>query len=218
MHQKSYQLIIFDLDGTLTDSKQGITKGIQYALSKFNIEVQDLDTLQPFIGPPFAESFQKYFHFNEEQAKQAVVHFREYYTKQGMFENKVYPGIQQLLNQLKKNNKILAVATLKPTSYAEQILQHFNLKQYFTAIIGSEFNNNRFSKTIIIEHLLSKMKDIPKKNIVMIGDREQDIVGAKNNIIDIIAVRYGYAALQELEQAEPTIIIDSVEELGKFLQ
>ena len=208
-----YNVVLFDLDGTLTDSKIGITKSVQYALSKFNIQEDNLDNLESFIGPPLFESFQKHYGFETSQAQDAVDFYREYFSTSGMYENVVYPGIPDLLADLKSKRKELIVATSKPTIFANQILNAFNLYQYFTTVVGSHLDGTRTSKTEIIAHALTLGK--PKKQrTVMVGDREHDVIGAQGNAIDSIAVTYGYGSLLELQRASPTYLAHAVEDIG----
>ena len=176
-----YDVVLFDLDGTLTDSKIGITKSVQYALSKFNIREDDLDNLESFIGPPLSESFQKHYGFEPSQAQDAVDFYREYFSTSGMYENAVYPGILDLLADLKSKRKQLIVATSKPTVFANQILNSFNLYQYFTTVVGSHLDGTRVSKTEIIAHALSTLGKSKENGAVMVGDREHDIIGAQDN-------------------------------------
>lgn len=212
-----YQTILFDLDGTLTDPKEGILNSIEYALQKFNIQINQRDELIPFIGPPLQESFQKFFSFDKEQAWQAVQYYREYFAKQGLFENKVYPGIPKLLERLRTDHRVLAVATSKPTIYSERILERFKLKQYFHLIIGSNLDGTRVAKTEVIRETLAGLSVIKNESVIMIGDREHDIFGAKNNHINSIGVTYGYGSKKELEDAGATYFAASIEELGKVL-
>ena len=209
-----YNAVLFDLDGTLTDSKIGITKSVQYALSKFNIREDNLDNLESFIGPPLSESFQKHYGFETSQAQDAVDFYREYFSTSGMYENAVYPGIPDLLADLKSKRKELIVATSKPTIFANQILKAFNLYQYFTAVVGSHLDGTRTSKTEIIAHALSMLGKPKTSSTVMIGDREHDIIGAQGNAIDSIAVTYGYGSLLELQCANPTHLAHAVEDIG----
>ena len=209
-----YEVVLFDLDGTLTDSKVGITKSVQYALSKFDIQEDNLDNLEPFIGPPLSESFQTYYGFEPSQAQDAVDFYREYFSTSGMYENVVYPGIPDLLVDLKSKRKELIVATSKPTVFANQILNAFNLDQYFTAVVGSHLDGTRTSKTEIIAHALSALGSPSKNSAVMVGDREHDIIGAQGNAIDSIAVTYGYGSLSELQRANPTHLAHAVEDIG----
>ena len=209
-----YDVVLFDLDGTLTDSKIGITKSVQYALSKFNIREDNLDNLESFIGPPLSESFQKYYGFEPNQAQDAVDFYREYFSTSGMYENGVYPGIPDLLADLKSKGKELIVATSKPTIFANQILNSFNLYQYFTAVVGSRLDGTRTSKIEIIAHALSMLGKPQENDAVMVGDREYDVIGAQGNAINSIAVTYGYGSLSELQRANPTHLAHTVEDIG----
>lgn len=212
----SYQMILFDLDGTLTDPKTGITKSVQYALAKFNIDEPDLDKLIPFIGPPLVESFQEFYSLSKEEAQTAVGYYREYFTQYGMYENAVYPGIKEMLAKLVDAGKELIIATSKPTVFSEKILEYFGMLPYFKAIVGSNLDGSRIHKTEIIDYILAGIPHIAKADIVMVGDRKHDIIGAQNNGIDAIAVSYGYGGLEELQQAGPSLIISSVNDLEQF--
>lgn len=213
---KAYPLILFDLDGTLTDPKVGITRSVQYALDKFGLQAE-LDDLVPFIGPPLHESFQVFYAFNEKQAVQAVAYYREYYSERGLYENAVYPGIAGLLQRLREQKRELAVATSKPTFFAEKVLKHFNLDLFFSLIAGSNLDGTRTDKTEVIRFALQQLSSYSPKRVVMVGDRKHDIIGARNCGIDSIAVAYGYGSTTELAQAAPTTLVHSVEELGRLL-
>ncbi|WP_425058828.1 5'-nucleotidase [Sporomusa carbonis] len=213
----SYEVILFDLDGTLTDPKIGITKSVQYALEKFGIYEPDLDKLIPFIGPPLVESFREFYSLNTSEAHQAVAYYREYFTKSGMYENAVYSGIQELLSKLSCGNKQLIIATSKPTVFSEQIAQYFDIKKFFSLIVGSNLDGSRIHKTEIIAYILATIPQVSREKIVMVGDRKHDIIGAQNNGIDSIAVAYGYGTSAELQQANPTYIVSSVSELEQIL-
>lgn len=215
--QKSYDIIFFDLDGTLTNSKEGITKSVQYALSKLDIHEENLDKLEPFIGPPLMESFQKFYGFDTKKAKQAVSYYREYFAETGIYENKLYPGISELLSELKENKKRLVIATSKPTVFTERILKHFDIYSYFELIVGSNLDGTRSTKSEVIEYALSKLEGIKNEDIVMVGDRSYDIKGAVVNKIDSIAVTYGFGSQEEISDAKPNYIVDSVEELQNLL-
>ena len=149
--------ILFDLDGTLTDSMAGITKSVQYALKKFNIKVNDLNDLCKFIGPPLNESFMEFYNFSEEDAAKGVDFYREYFAEKGIFENKPYENIDKLLKKLKAAGKILILATSKPEPYALRIMDHFNLSQYFDFIAGSTLNGSRSKKVMLFPLLLRKI-------------------------------------------------------------
>ncbi|QOV12202.1 HAD family hydrolase [Viridibacillus arvi] len=213
----NYQYILFDLDGTLTDPKVGITKSVAYALDKMNIEVVDYPKLDLFIGPPLQESFLAYYGLNERQANEAIGYYRERFKQHGLYENEVYPGIKTLLETLKKKGKTLAVATSKPTVFAEKILQHFKLAQYFDVIVGSNLDGTRIEKAEVIHEVLLQLSSPDKSEIIMIGDRKHDLIGAKQEGIANIGVLYGYGSKEELALEEPTYIVSNIEELDSIL-
>ncbi|MBR6364768.1 MAG: HAD family hydrolase [Lachnospiraceae bacterium] len=211
------QYILFDLDGTLTDPAEGITKSVQYALKHFGIEEDDLEKLQPFIGPPLMESFMDFYGFSEEQAREAVTYYREYFRPQGIFENEVYKGIPELLEKLTDAGKTLILATSKPVVFAEQILEHFDLRQYFEFIGGSDIEQTRAKKTEILQYILEECQLVDLTELVMVGDRKHDIIGAKQFGIDTVGVLYGYGSEEELKEAGADVLVDSVRELGEYL-
>ena len=215
MNEKTH--ILFDLDGTITDSFEGICKSAQYALQYFGITVPDFDTLRPFIGPPLRDSFRNLFGFNDEQVEQAVTRYREYFSVTGLLENTLYTGMDVLLPRLKAEGKLLCVATSKATVYAQKILQHFNIAQHFHFIAGSELDGQRSKKAEVIRYALEHMPVINLKNAVMIGDRKHDVLGAKEIGMDCIGVLYGYGDEAELTAAGVTVMVDSVEDLGRLL-
>ena len=212
----TYKIILFDLDGTLSDPKEGITKSVQYALQKFNIEEENLDKLDCFIGPPLKESFGEFYDFDDEKSNQAVDYYRDRFKMKGMFENQLYPCIPQLLQKLKQKY-ILVVATSKPTVFSQQILEFFHINDYFDVVVGSNLDGTRSSKTEIIQYILEQYKEYQLVDFVMIGDRKYDIAGANNNHIDSIGVTYGYGSKEELLQSHPTFIVESVSELKRIL-
>ena len=212
-----YKYLLFDLDGTLTDPALGITNSVIYALHKFDIEVSDRSALYKFIGPPLKESFKIYYGFSDGQSDLAVQYYREYFKKYGMFENKVYDGIQDLLLQLKSKGKSLIVATSKPEAFANKILQHFNLYDYFDFVAGATMNNSRNKKADIIQYALENCNISEKSSAVMIGDREHDIIGAKENGLDSIGVLFGYGTYDELKEAGATFIADSPMEILNYV-
>lgn len=211
-----YQNLIFDLDGTLTDSAPGVTKSVQYALKKFAIEVE-AEQLKAFVGPPLQQSFQKYYGFSEADAFKAVSYYREYYSKFGIYENRLYPDIGNLIRNLKSVGKKLYVATSKPTIFAEKVLAHFEIDCFFSMIVGSNLDGTRVNKVEVLEYLFKHAHGMDLKRAVMIGDRKFDIIGAHAKKLDSIAVTYGYGSLEELSAEEPTKIVSSVSELQTFL-
>lgn len=210
--------ILFDLDGTLTDPGIGITNSVMYALKKYNIDITDRSKLYKFIGPPLSESFENFYGFSKEQSNAAVGFYREYYKDKGIFENFMYEGIQELLKKLKTNGKVLYVATSKPTVFANQILEHFGLSEYFTDIVGSELDGTRVKKNEVIQYVIEKNNITDFDKCVMIGDREQDIIGAKTCNIKSIGVLYGYGDQNELENAGANDIVNDIDELAKILE
>lgn len=212
-----YTYILFDLDGTLTDPKLGITKSVAYALDEMGITNVEPDSLTKFIGPPLQESFIEFYGFSEEESQKAIKHFREYFREKGIFENEIYDGIKDLLMKLKNQNYILAVATSKPQVFAEEVLKHFEIYDYFDCIIGSELDGTRSKKAEVIQCVLEKIDISDKTKVIMIGDREHDIIGANTIGIDSIGVYYGYAEEGELEKAGATYVVKTVSDLNKFL-
>lgn len=217
LEKKDYEYILFDLDGTLTDPKEGITKSVAYALESFGIHVEDLDSLCKFIGPPLKESFMVYYGLDDAQGDQAVEKYRERFAVTGLFENKVYPGIREMLELLKEQGKTLLVATSKPSIYARQILEHFDLMKYFAFLSGSELDGTRVDKAEVITYALQENKIQDLSKVIMIGDREHDIIGANKNGIDSIGVLYGYGCREEFEKNHASYVAKQVEELKEIL-
>ncbi len=212
--------LLFDLDGTLTDPKVGITTCVQYALHSFGIEEPDLDNLEPFIGPPLKESFMNFYQMSEEQAEAAVEKYRERFKDTGIFENKLYDGIPEMLRTLQSKGMFLAVASSKPTVFVERILEHFNIAKFFSVVVGSELDGSRVNKDEVVQEALKRLfKDQPvqKDQVYMIGDRKFDVEGAKALQVESVGVTYGYGSMEELKAAKADYIVRSVEELQKFL-
>lgn len=209
------KVILFDLDGTLTDSGPGITACVQYALEKMGRPEPDLKKLEVFVGPPLVDQFMAYAGFTKEEADQAVVYYRERYTTKGMFENALYPGIEELLAYLKDQGCVLAVASSKPEPYVHQILEYFKLTGYFTEIVGAELEEGqRSTKEEVIEEALKRLHmESSRQDVVMVGDRSYDVLGAHACGIQCIGVAYGYGSMDELIRAGVTYVADSVEEL-----
>ena len=211
------QYLLFDLDGTLTDPMVGITSSVQYALEKFGIHVRYLKELIPFIGPPLAESFQKFYGFSKEDAEKAIQYYREYYTPKGIFENEVYEGIPEMLAHLTEAGFTLLVATSKPTVFARKVLKHFGIEDYFSFVGGSELDGSRTKKAEVISYIL-KTCGIEAKEAIMIGDRRHDIEGGKACGLESVGVLYGYGMEQELTEAGANHIIRTVAELEDYLR
>ena len=211
-----YTNILFDLDGTLTDPQEGIVKSLQYALKKCSIIENDAEKLAGCIGQPLHEIFETLYGFSREQAMKAVGYYREYFTDTGIFENSLYPGIDKLLSELSRYGCSLVLATSKPTVYAEKILRHFDIDQYFNAVVGSNLDGSMTDKNEIIQYITHSM-GLSRDETVIVGDRMYDVTGAKNNGIDSIAVAFGYGSQDELKEAGPVYMVDSVDELYKLL-
>jgi phosphoglycolate phosphatase len=169
-----YKYVLFDLDGTLTDSAPGIINSVIYALKKYGIEVDDRKSLYKFVGPPLADSFENYYGFSKEKIEKTIEYYHEYYRDKGMFENLVYEGLESLLKTLKDNNKTLIVATSKPQVLAEKILEHFNIAKYFTCIAGSNLDGTRSKKGEVIKYALESCGITDLSEVIMIGDRKYE--------------------------------------------
>lgn len=211
---------LFDLDGTLTDPKEGITTCVQYALHSLGIEEPDLDRLESFIGPPLKDSFMEFYGMDEEQAQAAVKKYRERFNDKGLFENEIYPGIAPMLQMLSEKGFRLAVASSKPTVFVEKILEHFGIRQYFKVVVGSELDGSRTSKDQVVMEALRQLfgaKPILYHEVYMIGDRRFDVEGARAMKVESVGVTYGYGGMEELREAHADYIVESVEELREFL-
>ncbi len=214
---KNYKYLLFDLDGTLTDPAEGITNSVIHALKKWGIEVEDRSELYCFIGPPLSTSFKKYYGFSEENSLKCVEYYREYFRDRGIFENKVYDGIPELLERLKKDGKILVVATSKPEEFAKRILDHFDLAKYFDFVAGASMDESRNKKADVIRYALDLAKIENKAEALMIGDRDQDMLGAQVNGIDSLGVLYGYGDSEELSASGAKYIAETVEQILEYV-
>lgn len=212
-----YQHILFDLDGTLTDPGIGITNSVMYALKKFQIEVEDRTTLFKFIGPPLKASFEKYYGFSKEESELALQYYREYFKPKGLYENQVYKGVRELLTELKSRNKTLILATSKPEEFAIEILRHFDLYKYFDFVAGATMDSSRVKKEDVILYALQSYGISDLSSVIMIGDREHDILGAKQVGLDSIGVLYGYGDYEELKEAGATYIAENTEDILKII-
>ncbi|MBE5967651.1 MAG: HAD family hydrolase [Lachnospiraceae bacterium] len=210
------EFILMDLDGTITNPKLGITKSFRYALKHWNIRIEDLDTLTRHIGPPLRDSFLEYG-FSGDQLEQAIVKYREYFNKQGIFENEVYEGMEEFLRKLNRAGKKVIVATSKPEELARRILEHFYLAEYFADICGATFDESRAKKDEVIQYALDKNGITDYTKAVMVGDREYDIAGAKAIGIASVGVLYGFGSEEELRKAGAGRIAATVEELYNVL-
>ena len=211
-------IILFDLDGTLTDPRAGMIKSIQYALSYFNVDVENIDknNMNKFIGPPIRWSFKELFGFADQDIEKAVEKYREYYVAKGLYENDMYDGIDILLKKLNDSGKTLIVATSKATDQAHEVLRHFGIDKYFSFISGAELNGDRSEKNELILYAFEKNNIHSKDDCIMVGDRKYDIIGAKTVGIKSIGVLYGFGSYEELTDAGADYIVKDVEELSSF--
>lgn len=214
---KSYDIFLFDLDGTITDSAPGITNSVIYALKKYGIAEDNYQKLCRFIGPPLTVSFQEYYGFSKEQSEEAVGFYREYYKDRGIFENSVYDGFEEVVKKLKGAGKMLVVATSKPEPFAKRIIEHFGLAPYFNYVAGMELDGGRGTKAEVIDYAIKECGIKDKTKVLMVGDREHDVIGAKKAGIDCLGILYGFGTREELEKAGATYIEENPEDILKFL-
>lgn len=208
--------VFFDLDGTLTDPGEGITNSVMFALKRFGIEVTDRRKLYPFIGPPLTDSFMEYYGFSHEQAMLAIKYYREYYEPTGIFENKLYGGISDMLKVLKAAGKTLVLATSKPENMAIRVLKKYEIFEPFDFVCGASMDETRTEKADVIRYALS-VSGVSPKNAVMVGDRKYDILGAHANGMQAVGVLFGYGTKDELEAAGAEHTVADVEELKEYL-
>ncbi len=210
------KVVLFDLDGTLTDPALGIAKSVAYALESFSIHTEDLGGLLKFIGPPLKDSFMEYYGFSEEQALTGVAKYREYFSDKGIYENKLYPGMKEMLEKLKNSGLRLILATSKPKIFADVILEHFDIMKYFELTCGCELDGTRGKKSEVIRYAM-ETAGLSADSTVMVGDRKHDVLGAKEAGIGCIGVLFGYGGYDELREAGADVIVATVEELGEAL-
>ncbi|MBB5263238.1 phosphoglycolate phosphatase-like HAD superfamily hydrolase/DNA-binding MarR family transcriptional regulator [Catenibacillus scindens] len=212
-----YKYILFDLDGTLTDPFEGITKSVQYALNAFDIKDEPLEKLKKFIGPPLKESFMEFYGFDSDKAKKAVEKYRERFSEKGIFENSLYPGIDGMLAHLKEAGCVLAIASSKPEVFVKRIVDHFNIEKYFDQITGSFLDGRRTKKSEVVQAALEALHVEDKDTAIMVGDRFHDVEGAREVGLSCIGVSFGYGGREELSKAKAAAIADSVDELEHML-
>lgn len=210
------ETILFDLDGTLTDPGLGITNAAMYALKELGYPVPEREALYAFIGPPLHDSFSKYYGMTPAQAEQAVALFRVYFKKQGIHENQLFPGIPEMLEALRRAGKRLVLATSKPEEFARETMAYFGLDRYVPELAGATMGTERSTKGDVIAYALERFQ-IDPSTAVMVGDREYDILGAKENGLPAIGVSFGYGSRDELGQAGAIAIADSPAALTKLL-
>ena len=210
-----YNSVLFDLDGTLTDPGSGITNSFIHAFKYYGIEISDRSELYKFIGPPLIPSFMSYG-LSEKQATEAIKYYREYFTEKGIYENVLYEGTIPMLEKLKKSGKKLIVATSKPDVFAEIILDHFGISHYFDLVAGATLGEKRTDKSEVIAYAL-QTGNIDPGTTVMVGDREHDVIGARENGLDCIGVLYGYGSREELTEAGADYIAETPAEVAEYV-
>lgn len=214
MHQQN---ILFDLDGTLTDPREGITRSIQYALGKLDIHEPDLTRLEHFIGPPLLQCFMQTYGFDEPRAWEAVNHYRDRFKVTGLYENRVFDGVAQLLGMLGEQGRTLYIATSKPAVFAREIARHFDFARHFKVIYGSELDGTRTNKVELIRHLLDE-EGLDPAQTLMIGDRKHDLIGARENGLQAIGVGYGFGSHEELMAESPAWYFATLAEMHQAFE
>lgn len=209
--------VFMDLDGTITDSAEGILNCFEYALNHFGIQVESRAELEQFIGPPLKRSFVEGFGFAEDKADEAVTKYRERFKMVGMYENEVYKGMEQALQSLKEAGKVLIVATSKPEHLAKEILAHFKLDAYFEDICGSCDDFNRNEKDEVIRYALEKHGITNPEDVLMVGDRRFDVIGAAKCGLKCMGVLYGFGDREELESAGAAYVAETVEDMARII-
>lgn len=212
-----YQYILFDLDGTLTDSREGITKSVQYALDQIGIHEPDLTSLEHFIGPPLYDEFIRCYGFSPEVAKNAVAAYRERYNEVGWKENLLFDGIPAVLKALGDAGRKLGVASSKPKVFVERILNLFDIAQYFDVVSGATLDGKVSTKAQVLDCALNGLGVTDKAQAVLVGDRMHDVEGAKAHGIDCVGVTFGFGGRQELAEAGAAYIVDTMDELQAVL-
>ncbi len=213
----AYKYALFDLDGTLTDPYEGISKSVIYSLQSFGIEENDETILKKFIGPPLKESFMKFYGFSEEKAQKAVEKYRERYITTGVYENSLIDGVKETLSLLKGNGIKIYLATSKPQPLAEIILEHFGITDYFDFIGGADFNYNRDEKWQVIEYVFENAGIIDRENAIMIGDRMHDIIGAKKTGIKSLCVLCGYGSREEFKEYGADHMVQTIPDIVSYI-
>ena len=210
--------VLFDLDGTISNSKEGITKCVQYALKHFGIEEPDLDKLDVFIGPPLVESFMKYYNFTLEQAKEATAKYRERYAPIGIHETYMYPGTRECIEELKKQGYRIGMASSKPTDYCKIVLEDFGILDLFDDVVGATMDGRIGTKEEVLEEVFRRWSYVERGEICLVGDTLFDVNGAKHAGIPCVGVTYGFGKAEDLKKAGAVALIDNLMELPKVLK
>lgn len=205
-----YNILLFDLDGTLTDTGPGIRNSVAYALRQQGIHVSDMSQLNRFVGPPLIDSFKTFYGMNDEQAYKAVADYRSVYAKKGIYENNIYDGMRELLKTFFEMGKTLAVATSKPERFAKLIVDDLQISQYFKLVAGADMEGKRNKKSLVIEYALDTLNVTDRGEVLMVGDTKFDVIGARECGIDCLGVLFGYGSRQELEKEGALYICEDV--------
>ncbi len=214
----NFHTILFDLDGTLTDPGEGITNSVMHALRHYGIRIPEREQLYPFIGPPLDESFMRYFGMSQVRALEAVEIYREYFSTKGLFENRVYDGVEDLLGSLRNAGKRLLVATSKPEIFSIKILEHFGIAKYFDVISGALLHPPKgYGKADVIREALKRADITDLSGVVMVGDRKHDVEGAHKIGIPAIGVLYGYGDREEHQKSNADYTAENITQLKKLL-
>ncbi|MDO8928470.1 MAG: HAD hydrolase-like protein [Bacteroidota bacterium] len=209
--------ILFDLDGTLTNPRLGIGNSLKYALRQMQIDGYSSEILERFVGPPLQDGFKNLFGLNERNTNLAVEHFRTYFGEKGLYENEPYSGIAELLEELHLSGKRIYVVTSKLEKYAKMIVRHFEFDRYIDDLQGAEPTGKHSGKGQLIAELMERNRIRPSSSVVMIGDTNYDLIGAKENEISCIAVGYGFGTPESLSACDPDYLVESVDELAELL-
>ena len=212
-----FEYILFDLDGTVADSAEGVINSVYYALTHMGIDVPDKSKLIKFLGPPLTSSFKEFYGFNNEKIDRGIRLYREYYTDKGINEAHIYDGIAQLLKKLKDCGRKVILATSKPEIYAEKIIENFGAAEYFDLIAGSTLGQERNSKADVLRYAIEKTGISDLSKVIMIGDRKHDVLGANEVGIKCAYILYGYGNREEALEYNADYILNTVNDLEKFL-
>lgn len=212
------EYVFLDLDGTLTDPSEGITRGVMYALERFGIHEKDPRRLYPFIGPPLYDSFMRHYGFDLDTAYKAIEYFQEYYGQQGMYENVPYPGMRDLLHSWRDEGRRLILATSKPEVFAVRILERFDMNGAFLLMAGGDVEEKRVEKHLVIEYAMERLGLSHTGGCLMIGDRKFDVLGAGRHGIPTLGVLYGFGSREELTESGASWLAGSVEELRTLMR
>ncbi len=213
---QQFQNILFDLDGTIIDSHEGITRSVEYALNHLGSQVKDRNSLLPFIGPPLLDSFKNFYRFDNDTAQRAVQKYRERYSKKGIYESELYQGVEPLLKALKQKGLFVGIATCKPELFARQILEYLQVAHYFDFIGGCDLEGKLHTKADVLHYVINS-NQLNLEETLLVGDRKYDIIGAKEVGLPSVGVLYGFGSEKELQEAGSTFICPDMLSLSNFL-